>query len=426
MMKNKAPLIFLVLISMTGCYTDTENNFEIEKSDPGEVLQCSLPTSRDCSISLGKGTQTRTCSNELYSHWSECSFDSCYPGYFFDNIAGTCQKSCSTDKSMLCDIKNGKGISTKSCEAGRVVGDWSKCIATNCNNGFYLENNACHLGCEADVKLACVVPNGQGVTVRECLEGRELAPWIECLSVTCNDGHYFDRGECKPRCNEELKSVCSLPGEEHLGYRTRECRDNSYSEWSNCVASKTEFFSNPRAFAVKKGNGQIVAWGDVDMGGKIPSHLYEILNGNVRKIVGNDCAFAAILDSGKMVSWGVPNCGGTINTTSSTSDFSQVVPLRERWYTTASVFAGVTKSGQVYTWGGRNIGGRVDNFSRSILSDKVKEVIGSGGAYAALKHNGNVVIWGDTMGWSSDFIEGVEITTEYGIKKIVSSDCGFA
>eukprot|EP01060_Flectonema_neradi_P034370 TRINITY_DN6014_c0_g1_i2.p1 TRINITY_DN6014_c0_g1~~TRINITY_DN6014_c0_g1_i2.p1 ORF type:complete len:1565 (+),score=272.96 TRINITY_DN6014_c0_g1_i2:45-4739(+) len=99
------------------------------------------------------------------------------------------------------------------------------------------------------------------------------------------------------------------------------------------------------AFAVLLQNGEIVAWGDEESGGKMPQ-----IDEPAIQLFATRAAFTALLQSGKVVSWGHGLLGGH-------NPFEHLISNVINVFTTSGAFAALTDSFQLHTWGNKDLGG---------------------------------------------------------------------
>jgi alpha-tubulin suppressor-like RCC1 family protein len=178
------------------------------------------------------------------------------------------------------------------------------------------------------------------------------------------------------------------------------------------------------AFAALKTNGSVAVWGVPISGGAMggsgagwtgaPASVTAV-NSGVLKVYANyqGQAFAALKADGSVVVWGGESHGGSMggsgvgwtgapaSVTDPNSDVAEV-------YTSSSAFAAVKTDGSVVVWGGHSSGGSMGGSGTGWVgapagvtdagSGVVKIVSSGRGAFAALKSNGSVVVWGVLVG----------------------------
>jgi len=140
------------------------------------------------------------------------------------------------------------------------------------------------------------------------------------------------------------------------------------------------------AFAALLENGDVVAWGDEDLGGRIPNKK---LLQNVTTIISNAYAFAALLDNGSVFAWGEQFNGGQIpyDTQTKLQNIKMI-------FSSDSAFAALLENGDVVAWGSPWHGGWIPYDIQTKLQN-VKMIFSTAPAFAALLHDGRVFAWGD-------------------------------
>ena len=176
-------------------------------------------------------------------------------------------------------------------------------------------------------------------------------------------------------------------------------------------------FRNGNSFAALKADGSVVAWGAASRGGDPacvvnPSSCGAAptgsLSSGVTSIFSSYGAYAALKSDGSLVVWGGPNNGGEISCTLagptchpvSLSSLSSGVRTVS---STPNAFAALKTDGSVIAWG-ETIGGGDASCTPDVncspapadsLSSGVAQVFGGYSAFAALKIDGSAVAWGD-------------------------------
>jgi alpha-tubulin suppressor-like RCC1 family protein len=196
----------------------------------------------------------------------------------------------------------------------------------------------------------------------------------------------------------------------------------------------------------------VVTWGNPAYGGDPTYSQYKIQSGsissNVIAVYSNAYAFAALKSDGSVVVWGNyyyggyeqplnvnVNIGGGITTggsntiyTGKPQNLSNVVSI----YSTSSAFAALKLDGSVVVWGYNNGGGSTESNSYSTgapssitsSNSNVTEIYSASSAFAALKSDGSVVSWGyNEYGGDSS---SVAAQLAYGVVSIYSNYASFA
>lgn len=144
-----------------------------------------------------------------------------------------------------------------------------------------------------------------------------------------------------------------------------------------------QLFANNGAFAALKNDGSVVTWGG--SGGNSSAVAAELFWGVV-SIVNNDFAFAALKADGSVVTWGAGNY---------IANFVAPTSIR-KVYANNRAFAALKNDSSVYAWGGGLVGEYGGNAPSELTvgSAGVEDIVGSYGAFAALRLNGTVSAWG--------------------------------
>eukprot|EP00439_Symbiodinium_sp_Y106_P041830 s3732_g5.t1 len=166
------------------------------------------------------------------------------------------------------------------------------------------------------------------------------------------------------------------------------------------------------AFAAIRADGSVVTWGDPDFGGD-SRYVQEQLT-KVTKVVASAYAFAAIRSSGSVVTWGVSYPGGDSRAVQA--------QLRDVRHIVASSysFAAIRSDGTVVAWGSKATDIKFDD-RRAQLQD-VAEIAASQNAFAALRSDGRVIIWGDFRSGARDDMQNVLVSVTH----IAASQRAFA
>ena len=193
---------------------------------------------------------------------------------------------------------------------------------------------------------------------------------------------------------------------------------------SSLSSGVVSIYSNVVAFAALKSNGSVVAWGLSGVGGTTPGNV----SSGVVSIYSTVSAFAALKTDGSVVAWGDSAYGGTAPSTVTAAN-SNVVSI----YSTEGAFAALKSDGSIVTWGYEPHGGNSSivtypppNYTPSYssvannLTSNVVAVYHTRSAFAVLKSNGSVVVWGDLDQGGAD----PGITS--GVVSIYSASLAFA
>lgn len=209
------------------------------------------------------------------------------------------------------------------------------------------------------------------------------------------------------------------------------------------------------AFTAIKTDGTVIAWGDADFGGVIPSHIKNLLV-DIVEVVSTDRYFAARNTDGEIFIWGNGanayhkfdvNKSGSVtaldtniiitqvsqgiyrsscdvdrsgsvtsldslqvinylssNSTAYDSGFTNVKKI----YSNKHAFAFLKNDGSVFVWGDENKGGNTGTNQQYLTN--VKEIYNTDQAFLAHREDNKIVVWGDidtTAGPASDFYSEV-------------------
>jgi len=166
--------------------------------------------------------------------------------------------------------------------------------------------------------------------------------------------------------------------------------------------------------------GSVITWGDTSYGGNSSSVSSSLSSGVVTVYSTVSRAFAALKNDGSVVTWGWTNDGGNstiYNPSTSPATYTSVASSLSSGVisicTNASSFAALKSNGSVVTWGNTLSGGNSSIYNpitnpatytsvASSLTSGVVTIYSNNSAYAALKSDGSVVTWGDaTSGGNS-------------------------
>ena len=202
---------------------------------------------------------------------------------------------------------------------------------------------------------------------------------------------------------------------------------NSSSVSANLSSDVVSIYATYYAFAALKSNGSVVTWGFSAYGGD-SSSVSGSLSSGVVAIYSTDSAFAALKSNGSVIAWGNQSCGGILSiynssnqtyTSVAASLTSGVVSI----YNTFLAFAALKSDGSVITWGDSVAGGNSSSVSAS-LSSNVVSIYATNYAFAALKSNGSVVTWGDSSYGANS--SSVSSSLASGVVAIYSTNSAFA
>eukprot|EP01060_Flectonema_neradi_P016591 TRINITY_DN2320_c4_g1_i1.p1 TRINITY_DN2320_c4_g1~~TRINITY_DN2320_c4_g1_i1.p1 ORF type:complete len:4269 (+),score=762.65 TRINITY_DN2320_c4_g1_i1:44-12850(+) len=147
-----------------------------------------------------------------------------------------------------------------------------------------------------------------------------------------------------------------------------------------------QVYSNSQAFAARRDDGSVIAWGSLSGGGDATT-VASLLQSGVHSIVATDNAFTAIKTDGTVVSWGSVSQGG-----SSPPGLTNVLSVAR----TSGAFAATLTDRSVVTWGDPLLGG-----DRMTSLGGVSVVVGGERAFAAILNGGGIDAWGDPQAGGS-------------------------
>lgn len=218
-----------------------------------------------------------------------------------------------------------------------------------------------------------------------------------------------------------------------------------FSVRSQLTNNVHHIYSNNGAFAALKNDGSVVTWGSIRSGGgsavitledslksyttvKESISVSTQLTDNVTKIYSTQYAFAALKTDGSVVTWGNSQYGGSSPDIELRSDVVEI-------YTNNDVFVALKRDGSVITWGKEATGGDkniyrynselntseiIGNVSEQ-LSSGVNHILSTNEYFAAIKDNGETILWG-----SVGDISNVAEQLTHGVIHIFSYGSAFA
>jgi alpha-tubulin suppressor-like RCC1 family protein len=192
----------------------------------------------------------------------------------------------------------------------------------------------------------------------------------------------------------------------------------------NKLSDVNKIYCTAGAFAAKLNNGKVFIWGNSSFGGSYlygnnakKGYVYEndntTLLTNVDKIFSTERAFAALKSDGSIFVWGNPDYGGS-NTNNSTYfgyiydgngqfnfNGNNIVTGIKKIYSTNSAFAALKSDGSIFIWGNNNFGGTYRDSGRGYIkinnTDKllnIKTINSTQFAFAALMEDTKIFTWG--------------------------------
>lgn len=149
-----------------------------------------------------------------------------------------------------------------------------------------------------------------------------------------------------------------------------------------------EVIPNGFGFAALRANGRVVTWGDSASGGKLPDAI--ALLDDIVSVVATEYAYCALRSNGSVVAWGYTAYGGDIP--DAIKYLNDIVQVTGNVY----AFAALRSNGSVVTWGEKKYGG--DSSDVQVLLENVRGIYAAGYAFAALRDDQKLVTWGRDSG----------------------------
>jgi hypothetical protein len=196
----------------------------------------------------------------------------------------------------------------------------------------------------------------------------------------------------KYTCEDDVTENCCLTKHNSFFNANANCGEIEACDDQSSVAAPT-IVSTDKAFILLKHNGSVVAWGDSETGGAIPSNLESYLS-NITNLYTNSVSVVAVTENGFAFSWGDINI-----TNADTSLFSPdgVVSYFENIKSVTSSlrsFAAIRTDGTVVAWGDPEYGGSIPSSISSLLVNIV-EIVSTDKYFAARDKDGKIFIWGN-------------------------------
>ncbi|CAE7613770.1 unnamed protein product [Symbiodinium microadriaticum] len=206
-----------------------------------------------------------------------------------------------------------------------------------------------------------------------------------CVSVPEDASVDVLRRKSQQQLNASLGHLITASGSLLAGSATLKQAGVTDGQTVTAVVRDAAVAATERAFALIRGDGSVVAWGDSQEGGDC-RRVQEQLQ-NVKCIKASATAFAALRGDGSVVTWGLKSVGGeTYPVHTHLHDVAEI-------QATAEAFAALRTDGTVATWGEAHAGGVVPAIVQSQLRD-VKTIQANEDAFAAHLGDGSVVTWG--------------------------------
>lgn len=175
--------------------------------------------------------------------------------------------------------------------------------------------------------------------------------------------------------------------------------------------------STEGAYALLKGDGTVVTFGDQDAGGN-SSAVQPLLVG-VTQIVGNNFDFVALRKDGKVVTWGYGYAAksGDAEINPTLADISKL-------YVSGNAAAAVSNTGAAFAFGFTPQIEAADSSSLTASLTNVSNIYSTQTAFAALRTDGTVISWGDLprMGNSLNAVQ----SSLTNVKSVQATEYAFA
>lgn len=147
--------------------------------------------------------------------------------------------------------------------------------------------------------------------------------------------------------------------------------------------------SSMAAFAVRRANGSVRAWGSpLNPSSVVPADIAALTN--IVGIFGGNYVFVALLTTGQVVAWGLEEAGGKLPDRIAT--LTDVVGA----VGTQHAFAVLRRTGQIDAWGDPDNSGELPEEIRQLRD--VVQIAHSGRNFAVRRANGKLAVWGSKTG----------------------------
>jgi len=233
---------------------------------------------------------------------------------------------------------------------------------------------------------------------------------------------------------------------------------NTYTSVASSLTSGVvSIYSNVNAFAALKNDGTVIAWGNSQYGGVTSEYNHSnntytsvssSLTSGVVSIYSNNYAFVALKNDGTIIVWGNSRYGGVTSsynpiTTTYTSVASSLTSGVVSIYSNVNAFAALKNDGTVIAWGNSQFGGIASSYNpntatytsvASGLTSGVVSIYSTNNAFAALKNDGSVIVWGNSQfggiasiyDWTINTYTSVASSLTSGVVSIYSNVNAFA
>jgi alpha-tubulin suppressor-like RCC1 family protein len=193
------------------------------------------------------------------------------------------------------------------------------------------------------------------------------------------------------------------------------------------LSSPTYRVRNGFAFAVLTSTGAVITWGEATYGGD-SSSVHVSLMSDVVEVVAGEAGYCAIKADGHLVTWGV-------NVVTTGVDQYAAIPYvlsAGSVVANEGAFAGVdVTTGRVISIGSKFVGGDVlgDAFCNGYsqqLSAGVRSIAASAAAFAAVKTDGSVYVWGNKYAGAGAGASAEDVAALGAVKSVVATRAAFA
>jgi len=173
--------------------------------------------------------------------------------------------------------------------------------------------------------------------------------------------------------------------------------------------------STSGAFCIQLETGELKAWpvnNAYDYGGKVPTSIGALTN--AVEVAATGYAFCARLSTGKVVAWGHDERGGKLPR--AVADRTDIVQVIGNFH----AFAALCSDGSVVAWGEAQFGGDTSKIAEQLQD--VRAIYSNISAFTALTKDGRVVTWGQYDGGGNSDEVQPELEGKVTAQRRLSSD----
>mgnify|MGYP003649646765 CR=1 FL=1 len=218
--------------------------------------------------------------------------------------------------------------------------------------------------------------------------------YVDTSKNISTDTFSIDNSLNYSNCEEDVTENCCLTKPFSLFNKGVECGQPETCEDQSSFTLPS-VYSTDKAFILLKQDGTVVAWGDSQIGGQIPSILQSYLT-NIVSIYTNPVAVVAVSKSGHAFTWGDISIGSGSGSTTLFTQGGFITYFENIKSVTGSAraFAAIRTDGTVVAWGEAGYGGVIPSSISSLLVNIV-EIVSTDKHFAARDEDGKIFIWGD-------------------------------